>query len=50
MQSPSKPATEDDFEWYHSEGDDKPIQVAPGAQVADKSEGKCPCLSLNVFI
>ncbi|KAN0131304.1 Ribonuclease H-like domain containing protein [Lactarius tabidus] len=40
MQSPSNPATKDDFEWYHSEGDDKPMQVAPGVQVADKSEAQ----------
>jgi hypothetical protein len=36
--SPSHPATADDFEWYESEGDDKPI-LPPGARAADKGEG-----------
>lgn len=60
MLSPSNPATKDDFEWYHSEGDDKPLNKTIGlgvsqvARVADASEGlgdgMDPSLSLNDFL
>jgi hypothetical protein len=38
MQTPSKLASVDDFEWYHSEGDDQPLaRRLPAATTKDSN-------------